>query len=66
MKNFNIKIDNDKLKQMQGIAFSDADNWLYYVQGLLYTLNTHNKNYTKEQIRLIDTLKDIFDCVEVQ
>ena len=59
-----IKVDTQKLLNLQGIKYTSFDNLLYYMQGLIYTLSTHNKNYTKEQERLIDTIKDILECFE--
>ena len=60
-----ITINTTKLLNLQGIKYTSFDNLLYYMQGLLYTLSTHNKNYTKEQERLINTIKDILECMGV-
>lgn len=59
-----ITIDTTKLLNLQGIKYTSLDNLIFYIKGLLYGLSTHNKNYTKEQKRLITTLKDIFECLE--
>lgn len=65
LKEFTAKINTTKLLNEQGIKYTSFDNLLYYMQGLLYTLSTHNKNYTKEQERLINTIKNILECMEV-
>lgn len=64
LKTFTAQINTTKLLNEQGIKYTSFDNLLYYMQGLLYTLSTHNKNYTKEQERLINTIKNILDCME--
>lgn len=62
----NLKLNNEKLEKEQGIKFCETDSMLYYVQGLLYALKSHNKNYTKEQERLIDTVDSIINCLEAK
>ena len=61
-----IKIDYEKLKNNAGLDFCglDAYNIYYYIASIIYYLYTHNKNYTKEQERKIETLQNIFDCIE--
>ena len=59
-----ITIDTTKLLNLQGIKYTSLDNLIFYIKGLLHKLSTQNKNYTKEQSRLITTLKDIFECLE--
>lgn len=59
-----ITIDTTKLLNLQGIKYTSLDNLIFYIKGLLYGLSTHNKNYTKEQERILTTLKDIFECLE--
>lgn len=61
-----MQINSEKLKKLQGLNFNKIDdNLLFYIQGILYFLKTHNKNYTKKQYEKIYMLYDIFDCVEV-
>ena len=61
-----MEINSEKLKKLQGLNFNKIDdNLLFYIQGTLYFLKTHNKNYTKKQYEKICMLYDIFDCVEV-
>lgn len=59
-----IEIDIEKLKNDCGILYSGSDDLIWYIQQLLYYLNTHNKNYTKDQQYKINLLTDIFECVE--
>lgn len=59
-----IKIDFQKLEQRTGLKFNNPQDLLYYFSAMLYFLNTHNKNYTKEQERKISDLNDLFDCME--
>ena len=65
LKTFTAQINTTKLLNEQGIKYTSFDNLLYYIQGLLFTLSTHNKNYTKKQEQLINTIKNILECVEV-
>lgn len=68
MKN-KLIINNEKLKRFQGIEWKGEhaiEDCLYYLQGLVYFLKTHNKNYTNEQYNKIDTISDILDCLEVE
>lgn len=60
-----IKIDFQKLEQCTGLKFNNPQDLLYYFSAMLYFLNTHNKNYTKEQEHKISDLNDLFDCMEV-
>ena len=60
-----MKLNHEKLKKLQGITFTNEENIIFYINGLLHTLSINNKNYTKEQERLINTLKDIFECIEI-
>lgn len=61
-----MKINIEKLKKLTGIPYTSKENLIFYMQGLLYFLKTHNKNYTNEQMREIETLYDILDCVECE
>lgn len=66
MKEITIKLNTEEMKRRQGIPTTSAENLIFYINGLIYTLSIHNKNYTKEQLRIIDTLKDIFECIEIK
>ncbi len=62
----NIKIDIRKLEKMTGIRNISPQDLLFYVQGMLYFLNTHDKNFTEEQNQKIELLYNILDCIEIQ
>lgn len=64
IKEFTVKINTTKLLSEQGIKYSGFDNLLYYLQGTLYYLKTHNKNYTNYQYNLIETVCGILECME--
>lgn len=61
-----IKINEEKMK---AIGFSYNENeWsdLYiYIRAELQWLESHNKNYTKEQYHRISTLKDLIEAIDL-
>ena len=59
-----MDIDTEKLKNDCGLIYCGSDNLIFYIKYLLYYLNTHNKNYTKEQECKINLLTDIIKCME--
>lgn len=61
-----LKIDNDKLLKNTGISFETMEDLFHYVSGNIEWLESHNKNYTKEQYHRLCNLKDICDCIEVE
>lgn len=52
------------LKEKSGIDLQNEIELLYYVKSLLDYLESHNKNYTKEQYSKILTLYDILTSIE--
>lgn len=64
MEKLEIFLNNEKLKRFEGITFTDSNNFIFYVRALLFKLLTTNKNYTVEQARIIDTLSNIFECLD--
>lgn len=60
-----LKIDNDKLLRATGLSFETMEDLFFYVSRSIEWLESHNKNYNKEQYRRISDLKDICDCIEV-
>lgn len=60
-----LKIDNDKLFGC-GLKFDSPEDMLYYVSSLIDYLETHNKNYTKQQERSIMTLYDIIHSITIE
>jgi hypothetical protein len=67
MEDFKIILNErqkDGLKKagFEGIA-EDTDNILFYTFNMLDVLESHNKNYTKDQYHRISALKDIFEAL---
>ena len=60
-----LKIDNDKLLRNTGFSFETMEGLFYYVSNSIEWLESHNKNYNKEQYYRICDLKSICDCIEV-
>jgi len=48
----------------QGGSFEDWSDIYSYISGLVDWLESHNKNYTKEQYHKIVILKEILDCID--
>lgn len=67
MEDFKIVLNErqkDGLKKagFEGMA-EDTDNILFYTFHMLDVLESHNKNYTKDQYNRISALKDIFEAL---
>ena len=60
-----IRINKEKIKNETGLNEMSEKDYLNYMYSLLYSLSTHNKNYTKEQEYEIYTLKSIIENMEV-
>lgn len=60
-----IKINKQKIKHEVGINEMDEKDYLNYMYNLLYSLSTHNKNYTQEQYFEICTIKSIIENIEI-
>ena len=60
-----LKVDNDILFGY-GLKFDSPEDMLYYVTSLIDYLETHNKNYTKQQEHAIMTLYDIIHSITVE
>lgn len=58
-----LGINHDKLSDF-GFAFDDWSDMYLYVQRLVTWLESHNKNYNKEQYHKISDLKDIISCID--
>lgn len=59
-----IKINTEKILEDLGIEISER-NCIAYINRLVYYLNTHNKNYTKQQERNIIDLSGIIANIEI-
>lgn len=60
-----LGINHEKLATY-GFSFDDLSDMYLYVKSLVEWLESHNKNYTKEQYRKIDSLKEILDCIDYE
>ena len=61
-----LEINKNKLLNDVGLEFAhDYDILLYLIKSIDY-LETHNKNYTKQQYQQILDIKYILDCLEVK
>lgn len=59
-----IKINTEEILDDLGIEISEK-NCIAYIDRLAYWLNTHNKNYTKEQEQKIIDLAGIIANIEI-
>lgn len=57
-------VNFSQLKAKTGIDLQNETDLLYYAKSLLDYLESHNKNYTKEQYSKILTLYDILTSIE--
>lgn len=63
MDQIKLAINHQKLAD-QGWNFDDWSDIYSYISGLVDWLESHNKNYTKEQYRRIVSLKEILDSID--
>lgn len=59
-----IKLDTKKLNQ-KGFDFESEEMLINFIKHKIEWLESHNKNYTKEQYFIIDELKEVFSCCEL-
>lgn len=57
-----IVIDTEKLNDL-GFTFEDPESFICYILSLSSWLQSHNKNYTKEQFYRIEALNDLLNCI---
>lgn len=60
-----MKINMSKVKE-NGFEFSSEENTLEYIKRKLEFLESHNKNYTKEQYYIICDLFSLVKCIEME
>ena len=60
-----IKLDAKKLSQ-KGFNFESEEMLIDFIKQKIEWLESHNKNYTKEQYFIIDMLNEIFSCCELE
>ena len=59
-----ISIDDNKIKQE--IAFTDASDLLYTIKRSIDFLESHNKNYNRNQYTNILMLQSFIRCIDIQ
>lgn len=60
-----MKINHEKMAAF-GFKFDTLEDVYFYFSNMLDWLESHNKNYTKEQYNRILTLQEISSCLEVE
>lgn len=67
MEDFKITLNEQQKENLKKSGFygfsEDTDEILFYTFHMLEVLESHNKNYTKDQYNRISTLKDIFTAL---
>lgn len=63
MDQIKLAINHQKLAD-QGWSFDDWSDIYSYISELVDWLESHNKNYTKEQYHKIISIKEILDCID--
>ena len=62
-----LKINAENMRKFGFDFTEDSKDDLYlYIVSLVDYLNTHNKNYTKEQYNIIDMICDLLRCIDVE
>ena len=66
MTEFNITINEEQARRLNAAGFGameDTEQILFYTYHMIDWLNTHNKNYTKEQEHRIVALCDLWEAL---
>ena len=63
MDDIKLAINHDKLAAC-GWSFESWSDMYLYVESLINWLESHKKNYTKEQYYKISNLKEILGCID--
>ena len=58
-----LAINHEKLAAC-GFSFDGWSDMYLYVESIINWLESHNKNYTKEQYYKISNLKEILGCID--
>ena len=59
----NLSINTEKM-QDAGYFFDNMSDVYLYIVSLVNYLESHNKNYNKEQYSQIDALKEILEAID--
>ena len=60
-----LVLDEKKMDEL-GFGFDAVDDVYFYVSHISEWLESHNKNYTKDQYYNICALKDALECLKVK
>ena len=67
MNDFRIELNDTQKENLKNAGFAgfaeDTDEILFYTFHMLEVLESHNKNYTKDQYNRISILKDVFTAL---
>lgn len=59
-----MKINNNRLMKMEGLNFETEQDAINYLYAEICVLESHNKNYTRDQYARISTIKSILMCCD--
>lgn len=60
-----MKINYKKILENTGLNFENKEDLYFYIKNTIDFLESHNKNYTKEQYHRIIDLKEILENIEM-
>lgn len=60
-----MKINYKKILENTGLDFENKEDLYFYIKNTIDFLESHNKNYTKEQYHRIIDLKEILENIEM-
>lgn len=58
-----LKINKEEMEKY-GFNFDSLEDVYFYMKNIIEYLESHNKNYTKNQYYKISTLKDIMNMID--
>lgn len=58
-----LKINKEEMEKY-GFNFDSLEDVYFYMKNIIEYLESHNKNYTKNQYYKISALKDIMDMID--
>lgn len=60
-----MKINKNKMEEL-GFKFENLEDIYFYADSIIDWLESHNKNYTKEQYGKITILKDLIEMLDLE
>lgn len=58
-----LKINKEEMEK-HGFNFDSLEDVYFYMKNIIKYLESHNRNYTKNQYYKISALKDIMDMID--